>query len=336
MTPEGISFIIPVRNGASRLPALLRSIRSQRYPQALIDLVVVDDDSTDATAHVAASFGARVIRHDSHDCERGKAIGLDAALHDVVAFVDDDNVLLGDDWLEIALNCLQDSVCTAVQPARFHYDRADTPANRYQSIFGGTDPVVLYLGRCDRLPAWATNWGGAGHIVEETNHAWTVRFVASSLPTLGAQGFLARKSVLRQAVCAPLYFHIDVCAQLAQIGLDRFAMLKRPIVHHHCETFGQMLRKMRRNFRRFLRDKRARTYRYETTLMKKAFTGLLLASAVVPAATALRAYVKTRDAVCLMHPLICAATVALYAYETVAHVFEAAGSKVAPRGDCAS
>jgi 4,4'-diaponeurosporenoate glycosyltransferase len=54
-----VSLIIPARNEAQNLPALLRSIRA--LCPAPREVIVVDDHSTDATAEIARAFGARVI-----------------------------------------------------------------------------------------------------------------------------------------------------------------------------------------------------------------------------------------------------------------------------------
>lgn len=56
---DTVSVIIPARNEEQNLPRLLRSIAaSARRPE---EVVVVDDGSTDNTAAVAASLGARVL-----------------------------------------------------------------------------------------------------------------------------------------------------------------------------------------------------------------------------------------------------------------------------------
>ncbi len=65
-TPQGhlpgkpsVSVIIPARNEAERLPLLLDSIQHQTFPP--LEILVVDDHSTDATALLAAARGARVL-----------------------------------------------------------------------------------------------------------------------------------------------------------------------------------------------------------------------------------------------------------------------------------
>lgn len=54
-----VSLIIPARNEAHNLPRLLASIRTQATQP--LEVLVVDDHSTDATAEIAAAHGARVL-----------------------------------------------------------------------------------------------------------------------------------------------------------------------------------------------------------------------------------------------------------------------------------
>jgi len=55
-----ISVIIPARNEAANLPRLLGSIRALAVGP--LEVIVVDDDSSDGTAEVAAAAGATVVR----------------------------------------------------------------------------------------------------------------------------------------------------------------------------------------------------------------------------------------------------------------------------------
>jgi len=58
-----LSIIVPARNEAHNLPALLASLRTLCYPGDL-EIVVVDDGSVDDTPYIAERCGARVLRVD--------------------------------------------------------------------------------------------------------------------------------------------------------------------------------------------------------------------------------------------------------------------------------
>jgi chlorobactene glucosyltransferase len=74
-----LSIIVPARNEAENLGHLLPSLAALRYPGER-EVIVVDDNSTDSTADIAAEWGARVLQlhglpegwHGKpHACHRG-------------------------------------------------------------------------------------------------------------------------------------------------------------------------------------------------------------------------------------------------------------------------
>ncbi len=56
ISPVTVSIVIPMRNEASHIGQLLADISSQRYPQDLIRVYVVDDHSTDHSPAIVDSF----------------------------------------------------------------------------------------------------------------------------------------------------------------------------------------------------------------------------------------------------------------------------------------
>ncbi|HYL26911.1 MAG TPA: glycosyltransferase, partial [Candidatus Nitrosotalea sp.] len=69
--PVRFSLMLPVFNEAARLPAILESIRRQRYPADFVELLVADGGSTDETAAIARAFGARVYDNPVRRAEPG-------------------------------------------------------------------------------------------------------------------------------------------------------------------------------------------------------------------------------------------------------------------------
>lgn len=106
--PVHVSVIIPVYNGAPFLAEAVQSVRRQEH--APLEIIVVDDGSTDATAQVAAGFG-RGIRY-TYQPNRGPAAarntGLRLAGGDVIGFLDADD-LWTDRCLAVLLGHLESS-----------------------------------------------------------------------------------------------------------------------------------------------------------------------------------------------------------------------------------
>ena len=92
-----ISVIIPVYNDADLLGTCLSALaRQTRVPD---EVIVVDNASTDASAQVALSAGARVVVESRRGIPSATRAGFDAADGDILARIDADSVP-APDWLE--------------------------------------------------------------------------------------------------------------------------------------------------------------------------------------------------------------------------------------------
>lgn len=99
-----ISVIIPVKNGTNYLGEALESLRRQSLN---LEIIVVDDGSTDATAELAEKAGCIVLRHPvSRGQVAAKNTGIAAAKSDFILFLDHDD-RVRDGALRTMLDALQ-------------------------------------------------------------------------------------------------------------------------------------------------------------------------------------------------------------------------------------
>lgn len=57
-----VTVIIPARDEAENLPVLLKALQAQTYPAALLEIIIIDDFSTDDTAGVVTRFPAENVQ----------------------------------------------------------------------------------------------------------------------------------------------------------------------------------------------------------------------------------------------------------------------------------
>jgi glycosyltransferase involved in cell wall biosynthesis len=92
-----VSVIIPVYNGRRTIAACLQALQRQTYSP--IEVIVVDDSSTDGTAAIAAQYGARVLGQAHAGPAAARNRGAQAARGDILLFTDAD-CCPTPDWVE--------------------------------------------------------------------------------------------------------------------------------------------------------------------------------------------------------------------------------------------
>lgn len=101
-----VSAIIPAYNAARFLPAAVENIRAQNV--AALEIIVVDDGSSDDCQAVAQTLGVHYFRQENSGPAAARNTGLEKARGEFIAFLDADDL-----WpagsLQARLECLQNN-----------------------------------------------------------------------------------------------------------------------------------------------------------------------------------------------------------------------------------
>jgi glycosyltransferase involved in cell wall biosynthesis len=128
-----VSFIIPVKNDAARLRRCLTSILTNDYPRSLIELIVVDNESTDGSARTARECGAIVLSASGTSVAALRNKGARAALGNIIAFVDSDHEI-DRQWIEIAVDVLSSPDVAATGCAYLTQPSANWVQQQYDGL----------------------------------------------------------------------------------------------------------------------------------------------------------------------------------------------------------
>lgn len=97
-----INIVFASHNGARTLPRMLEALSHVEIPSEGWKIIAVDNASTDATAQILESFGARLPIVVAHHGNKGKNSALNSALAlidgELIVFTDDD-IVPARDWL---------------------------------------------------------------------------------------------------------------------------------------------------------------------------------------------------------------------------------------------
>ncbi len=186
-----VSIIIPVKDRAEDLSQCLLSLHRLNYPDDKLQIIVVDDGSTDETPEVARTLGALVF--SSGKTGGGPALarnrGAAEATGDILAFIDSD-CTAASDWLNDLLPAFSDERMAAVGGwvDGMHHESA---LDRYEAVMSslnlgrrdmvaGSGADTFYLPSCNLLIRQSAFAAAGGfrtelHVGEDVDLTWRLR-----------------------------------------------------------------------------------------------------------------------------------------------------------------
>ncbi len=215
-TTPRVSVVIPARNAAGSIGVVVRAVLMQRVPGVHVEVIVVDDASTDDTIGAARAAGARTLAvtgSGGGNPAAARNLGARAARGDILVFLDADCVPV-EGWLRALLDA---------------HDRGE-------AVVGGAldlPPALPFSARCDYYCGWyhVHSRRPAGHMV---NHPPANLSVERDL-FLSTSGFDERHPI------AFAHEELGWQAELRRRGVRIYFEPRAIVLHRNRSGFGNLL-----------------------------------------------------------------------------------------------
>ena len=194
---------------------------------------------------------------------------------------------------------------------------------RYFALLGMGDPLNLFIGNYDKYSFVTDRWTNLD-ISSKDMGQYLLLQLGREIPTIGANGFLIRKSALRKYPIKDYLFDIDVIRFLAKRTPVKVAKVKIGIVHLFAGNVSTFIRKQKRRIRDYFYFQKS-GFRAELDIQKfnagkrKFIIACLI---IMPLLVQMViGCIRKRDVAWLFHPIACWITLLVYTVESLRQPF---------------
>ena len=92
------TVVVPVYNSQGTIAACIESLLNLKYPREKLEIIIVDNGSSDDTAAIASRYPVRVLREEQRGAAAARNCGIREARGEYIAFTDSD-CQVAPDWL---------------------------------------------------------------------------------------------------------------------------------------------------------------------------------------------------------------------------------------------
>lgn len=307
-----VSFIIPVLDAERHIRRCLGSIRAQAYPQALVEIIVLDGGCKDRTVEIAKEFEASVYPNPGKLAEYGVQAGVAKATGDIVVVFAADNELASREWIHAAVKAFEDSPGCAAVWGPLCSGPDDPPINRYFALIQ-SDPMTFFMNK--------NLFHYLGHKDTEWKRDRFVFRVDPKRPLVwGANGLALKRELIAPVWAQAGYLgDNDAFQHMIERGHNEVAYIPAlTTYHHHVGEVKDWIRKWKRNFSQHFLDKlETRNTNWVFVENFRARLVLWLLYSTNPFISGPHSiYLSLRDKTPLWayHPLLCFLQTFVYAY----------------------
>jgi O-antigen biosynthesis protein len=208
-----VTVAVCVRNGQASIGNCLESLLRLNYPPEKLEIVVVDNASSDKTAEIVSKYPAKVVFERTPGRSSARNTAWKTASHDLVAYTDADCVVDAR-WLTDIVNV---------------FDDEDVGVAGGRIITPGTDPLARFYEK--------------RRIVSNEEFSGNYRF---SPPFLATANAIFRRTALEKCHGFNTEYHAaedaDICWRIQDLGYSVRYVHAGVVFHNHRTTSGGLFR----------------------------------------------------------------------------------------------
>ena len=301
----------------------LASLKGKRYPPEKLEHIVMDGGSTNGSLELFRQRGTHVeVRRDLLAKPQARmSLGIARSLGELVLILEPDNILPDSHWLRQMVKPFQDHAGVVGAFSMYNsYDETMPLLTKYCALIGANDPTIYYLNKSEKLPRFARHYT-KGEILLEAEDYCIVRFNHETLPTLGDNGHMVRRSIIQKVNTNPeTFIHVDAFAKLLALGHGTYAAVKNSVVHYtgtNIFRFMQGRVTIKEKFYNRKKDKRSyfvfdpHSSRDRLNLLRFIVFSLTF---IEPLLLSFIGFLAVREAAWFLHPVVCFVAVLSYTW----------------------
>jgi glycosyltransferase involved in cell wall biosynthesis len=177
-----VSVIVPVWNGARFLREAFESIAAQTY--ANVEIVVVDDASSDDSSRIAAAFATTLIRHETQlGVAAARNTAVRAASGEILTFLDQDDVWMAPDIsVHVVALTGNPGVISIVTEELFLAEGAEKPAWLRPELLAAPHPAFVPSGMAFTRSTFERVGEFDTRLVHGSDTEWFARARSAAIP----------------------------------------------------------------------------------------------------------------------------------------------------------
>lgn len=233
-----VSVVIATHNSEKTIELVLKSIKTQNYPNSKIEILIIDGKSTDSTLEIAAKYNSRIFINTKVDQVYAKHIGYRKAAGRYILFLDSDEVLYSKNSIKDKVSALIKNPNAPVAiSSGYRVARGYPSINLYLSDLG--DPFTYFMYRDSKDSSFfIKNLISKYKKINEDEHSIVLNFSKSKNPPfieLTSMGALIDLYYVREhlpRVFKDYAIHTHLYYLLNSQNRD-FVIMKNDIITHY-------------------------------------------------------------------------------------------------------